>query len=49
MARRKHPIEWTTEEAMRKLFPKRVVDHFKKAAREAEKSLKTSTDKTDSK
>jgi len=35
MPRRKHPREWTTEEAIHKLFPKRVVKHFKKAAEEA--------------
>jgi hypothetical protein len=32
---KKHPREWTTEEAINKLFPKRVVSHFKKAAAEA--------------
>jgi hypothetical protein len=35
---RKHPREWTTEEAIHKLFPKRVVSHLKRAAAEAEKS-----------
>jgi hypothetical protein len=35
MPRRKHPREWTTEEAIHKLFPKRVVKHFKKAAADA--------------
>ena len=35
---KKHPREWTTEEAIHKLFPKRVVKHFKKAATEADKS-----------
>jgi len=35
MPRRKHPKEWTTEEAMNKLFPKRVVKRLKKAADEA--------------
>jgi len=34
---RKHPREWTTEEAIHKLFPKRVVTHLKRAAAEAEK------------
>ncbi len=29
----KHPKDWTTEEAMRKLFPKPVRDHAKKIAR----------------
>lgn len=32
---RKHPKEWTTDEAINKLFPKRVVKHFKKKAAEA--------------
>ena len=31
----KRPIEMTTEEAMRKLFPKEVVDEAKRAAEEA--------------
>jgi hypothetical protein len=35
---KKHPREWTTEEAIHKIFPKRVVKHFKKATAEAEKS-----------
>lgn len=35
MPKRKHPREWTTDEAIHKLFPKRVVKHFKKAATEA--------------
>jgi len=34
---RKHPREWTTEEAIHRLFPKAVVKHFKKTAAEAEK------------
>jgi hypothetical protein len=25
--RKKHPTEWTTDEAMRKLFPKKAIDH----------------------
>jgi hypothetical protein len=33
----KHPMEWTTEEAMRKLFPKEVVQHVKKLASEGSK------------
>jgi hypothetical protein len=37
---RKHPREWTSEEAIHKLFPKRVVKHFKKAAADAEKPSK---------
>jgi hypothetical protein len=35
---RKNPREWTSEQAINKLFPKRVVKHFKKAATDAEKS-----------
>jgi hypothetical protein len=35
---RKHPREWTTEEAIHKLFPKRVVTHFKRAAAEGDKT-----------
>jgi hypothetical protein len=42
---RKHPREWTTEEAIHKLFPKRVVKHFKKGLDEAEKSKKNPTTK----
>jgi hypothetical protein len=46
---RKHPREWTTEEAIHKLFPKRVVSHFKKTAAEStEKSSKKPIDKPDS-
>ncbi len=30
--RKKKPIEWTTEEAMKKLFPKKVVEEVKKKA-----------------
>jgi hypothetical protein len=30
--KKKHPTEWTTEEAMRKLFPKPVRDALKDAA-----------------
>jgi hypothetical protein len=33
--RRKHPIEWTTEEALQKLFPPQFRRHLKKAVREA--------------
>jgi hypothetical protein len=34
---KKHPREWTTEEAIHKLFPQRVVKHLKRAAADAEK------------
>jgi hypothetical protein len=37
---RKKPSEWTTEEAVKKLFPKPAVKRLKKAAEEAEKSSK---------
>jgi hypothetical protein len=42
---RKDPREWTTEQAINKLFPKRVVKHFKKEAGEAKKEEKDSTSK----
>jgi hypothetical protein len=41
---RKHPKEWTTEEAIRKLFPRRVVTHFKKRAAEASEKPITKRD-----
>jgi len=25
--KKRHPTEWTTDEAMRKLFPKKVIEH----------------------
>jgi hypothetical protein len=34
---RKQPSEWTTEEAMKKLFPPEVRREAKKTARESEK------------
>ena len=34
---RKHPREWTTEETIHKLFPRRVVRHLKNSAAEAAK------------
>lgn len=37
---KKHPREWTTEEAIHKLFPRKVVKHLKKGASETEKSSK---------
>ena len=30
--RKKHPKDWTGEEAMRKLFPKKAREHLKKEA-----------------
>jgi hypothetical protein len=45
---RKHPREWTSEEAIHKLFPKRVGKHFKKAASEAEKSSEKPINKPNS-
>ena len=45
---RKHPREWTSEEAIHKLFPKRVVKHFKKAVSEDEKSSEKPISKPDS-
>ena len=38
--KKKHPREWTSEEAIHKLFPRKVVKHLKKGAAEAEKSPK---------
>ena len=35
--RKKKPIEWTTEEAMKKLFPKKVREELKKVAHEKDK------------
>lgn len=43
--RKKKPIEWTTEEAMKKLFPKKVVEEVKK---QAEPDTKPSIKKKDS-
>ncbi len=33
---KKHPKDWTTDEAMKKLFPKRVREHAKKHVDESE-------------
>ncbi len=30
--RKKHPKDWTTEEAMQKMFPKKAREHLKKEA-----------------
>ena len=49
MARRKHPKEWTTEEAIHKLFPKRVVKHFKKEANPEEETSEKPITKRNSK
>jgi hypothetical protein len=35
--KKKDPKEWTTDEAMERLFPKKVRDRAKKVARESEK------------
>jgi hypothetical protein len=35
---KKHPREWTSEEAIHKLFPRKLVKHFKKTLAEEEKS-----------
>jgi hypothetical protein len=35
--KKKDPKEWTTDEAMERLFPKKVRDRAKKVAKEAEK------------
>ena len=39
--KKKHPTEWTTDEAMRKLFPKKMRDHLKEHAEESEDSQVT--------
>lgn len=43
MPRRKHPIEWTTQEALEKLFHPSIRKHLKKAVREATKDAEKST------
>ena len=40
--RKKKPIEWTTEEAMKKLFPKKVRDELKKVAHKNDNKEKCS-------
>ena len=46
---KKKPREWTTEQAIHKLFPKRVVKHFKKEANSAEEMSEKPITKGDSK
>ena len=46
--KKKHPREWTTEEAIHRLFPKAVVKHFKTEAAKAEKSSEKPISKPDS-
>jgi hypothetical protein len=42
--KKKHPAEWTTEEAMKKLFPKKARDKLKEEAeRESKPQVKPST------
>ena len=36
--KKKHPIEMTTEETMRKLFPKEIRGHVKDVAKKSRKS-----------
>jgi hypothetical protein len=43
--KKKHPIEMTTEEAMKKLFPKEVRDVVKDVAKNPRKSEKKSPHK----
>ncbi len=38
--KKKHPIEMTTEEAMKKLFPKKVRDYVKDVAQNPDKYRK---------
>ena len=44
--KKKDPQEWTTEEAMERLFPKKVRDRVKKVADEAEKPQVTPSKKS---
>jgi hypothetical protein len=49
MPRRKHPLEWTNEEVLQKLFPPPVRKHLKRAVKEAtEKAEKRGKKKPDS-
>ena len=41
MPRKKKPIEWTTEEAMKHLFPKKVRDELHKIAHQGEQTIET--------
>ncbi len=43
--KKKHPIEMTTEETMKKLFPKEVRDYVKDVAKKSRKSEKKSSHK----
>ncbi len=38
--RKKKPIEWTTDEAMKHLFPKKVRDELKRVAHEKDNDSK---------
>ena len=46
---RKDPREWTTDQAIKKLFPKRAVKQLKKAAEEAKEPSEKPIIKPDSK
>jgi len=43
--KKKHPIEMTTEETMKKLFPKEVRDYVKDIAKKSSKTEKKSPHK----
>ncbi len=43
--KKKHPIEMTTEETMKKLFPKEVRDYVKEVAEKSRKTEKKSPHK----
>jgi len=43
--KKKHPIEMTTEETMKKLFPKEVRDYVKDVAKKSRKPEKKSSHK----
>ena len=46
---RKDPREWTTDQAIKKLFPKRAVKQLKKAAEDAKENPEKPITKPDSK
>ena len=44
---RKHPLEWTNEEVLRKLFPPEVRKHLKRAVKDATKSAERKVEKAE--
>ena len=43
MPRRKHPIEWTTQEALQRLFHPKIAQHLKGAVEKAREKDEKST------